>query len=256
MPVTDWDGVEYRRVSSLQQWLADRALRDLDLSGVRSLIDIGCGDGRITAEIAARVPGATVVGLDASPRMIAAAATTPGSEAVRYEVGDVLTMAYVDDFDCAVSFNALHWVVDQAAALSRIAAALHRPGRALLVLVGGGERPSLERVAMEVTGTIAWRAAFSGFSPPFVHPTADELGATARSAGLTVVDQTVEDLSWDFGTTEAFTAWCAVGFGAWTDRLPEAARDDFVRDVVDAYRAATGSSSVFRFMQLRSTLRS
>jgi trans-aconitate 2-methyltransferase len=88
-----------------------------------------------------------------------------------------------------------------------------------------------------------------------VHPTADELAATARTAGMTVVDQVVDDLSWDFGSTEAFTAWCAVGFGAWTDRLPEAARGDFVQDVVDAYAAATGSSSVFRFMQLRSTLR-
>ena len=50
--VSDWDGVAYRRVNNLQQWLADRALDDLDLDGVQNLLDVGCGDGRITALVA------------------------------------------------------------------------------------------------------------------------------------------------------------------------------------------------------------
>mgnify|MGYP001064828561 FL=1 len=68
--MADWDGTEYREVSDLQQWLADRALDGLNLDGVRGLLDIGCGDGLITAEIARRIVAADVVGLDPSPRMI------------------------------------------------------------------------------------------------------------------------------------------------------------------------------------------
>jgi trans-aconitate 2-methyltransferase len=89
--VTDWDGVEYRKVKTLQQWLADRALSGLDLHAVGSLLDIGCGGGRITAEIAARIRKATVVGLDPSPHMIAIA---PTHGSLSFELGDVCLMIW------------------------------------------------------------------------------------------------------------------------------------------------------------------
>jgi trans-aconitate 2-methyltransferase len=249
--MTDWQGSEYRRVNSLQQWLAARALVALDLEGVRSLLDVGCGDGRITAAIAERIPDAKVVGIDPSPGMISVA---PVSTGVSFQVGDVGSMAFVDAFDAVVSFNALHWALDQEQALMRIAAALRRPGWALLVLVCAGERPSLELVAMQVAAGEAWRRYFSGFAPPFVHPRVTTWSDTARSCGLDVDSVVVDDLSWDFGSTDAFIAWCTVGFGAWTSRLPTRSRTAFVTDVAAAYEAATGSSQIFQFMQLRAKL--
>lgn len=144
--VTDWDGVEYRKVNTLQQWLADGALASLDLEGVGSLLDIGCGDGQITADIAARIPEATVVGLDPSPRMIAIA---PAIGSLTFELGDVCSMTYTQHVDAVVSFNALHWVLDQRRALQRIAAALRPAGWAKLIFVCRGARPSLEDVAMQ-----------------------------------------------------------------------------------------------------------
>ena len=165
--MSDWDGSEYRKVSDLQQWLADRALDGLNLDGVRSLLDIGCGDGRITAEIARRIAAATVVGLDPSPRMISIA---PAGRNLTFELGDVYSMTYQSTFDAVVSFNALHWVLDQRLALSRIAAALRPSGWAFLVFVCAGERPSLESVAMKVVRGTAWQRYFEDFDAPFIHP--------------------------------------------------------------------------------------
>jgi trans-aconitate 2-methyltransferase len=249
--MTDWDGTEYRQVSDLQQWLADRALDGLDLDGVRSLLDVGCGDGRITAEIARRIPEADVVGLDPSPRMISVA---PARGRLTFELGDVSTMGYESRFDAVVSFNALHWALDQRAALSRIAAALRPSGWALLVFVCAGERPSLESVAMQIVRSPRWQSSFEGFEVPFVHPDVATWTNIAESCGLRVVDTTVDDLSWDFGSRDRFVRWCSVGFGGWTDHLPASAGAAFVRDVVDAYAQATGSESVFRFLQLRAQL--
>ncbi len=249
--MADWDGSEYRRVSDLQQWVADRALDGLDFDGVHSLLDIGCGDGRITAEIARRIPDADVIGLDPSPRMISIA---PAAGKLRFELGDVRTMTYLDQFDAVVSINALHWVVDQRLALSRIAAALRPSGWAFLIFVCAGERPSLESVAMQVLRSSAWQRYFSDFEAPFVHPDVDAWTDTAKSCGLRVMEATVDDLQWDFESRDRFSRWCAVGFGAWTDALPAGARNAFVRDVVDAYEEATGSASVFRFLQLRARL--
>ncbi|MBF6557443.1 MAG: methyltransferase domain-containing protein [Acidimicrobiales bacterium] len=246
-----WDGSEYRKVNGLQHWLADRAMSELDLDGVHSLLDVGCGDGRITATIADRLPGATVIGIDPSPRMVSVA---PSSDAVSFLVGDVCSMTFDGAFDVVVSFNALHWVLDQHGALTRIASALRRPGRALLVLVCAGERPSLEHTATRVAGAESWRRYFTDFSVPFAHPTPTAWAEMVSDCGLTASDTVVDDLSWDFVSTDAFAAWCTVGFGAWTERLPSDCIGPFVADVIRAYEATTGSSQILRFLQLRARL--
>lgn len=245
--MTSWDGAEYRRVNTLQQWLAARALADVDLDGVHSLLDVGCGDGRVTQQLAARIPDGRCVGLDPSPGMIAVAPSGPG---LAFEVGDVVAMTVTDEFDLVVSFNALHWVPEQRAALSAIASSLHRPGRALLVFVCAGPRPSVEDVAMAVTRSEPWAAAFDGFVAPYVHPEPEVWRSDVAAAGMRVDDVRIDDLAWDFGSREAFTAWCTVGFGGWTSRLPDEAVPEFMAQVVDAYAAATGSDQTFRFMQL------
>ena len=219
----------------------------MDLTGVTSLLDVGCGDGRVTQSLAERVPGGPCVGIDPSPGMIAVA---PASGNLTFEVDAVETMRFDDEFDLVVSFNALHWVTDQRRALSAVRTALHLGGRAVLVFVCGGPRPSVEDVAMLVTATPRWRGSFAGFSAPFVHPDPEQWQRDARFAGLRVEDVRVDDLSWDFGSRDAFATWCAVGFGGWTGDLTSEEGSAFVDQVVDAYAEATGSDHVFRFMQL------
>ncbi|HEX4431217.1 MAG TPA: class I SAM-dependent methyltransferase [Frankiaceae bacterium] len=248
---TDWDGLEYRQVSGMQQWLAERALAGVGLDGVRSVLDIGCGDGRITTTLAARIPGARVVGVDPSPGMIAAA---PATSAVEFRIGDVLDERFSAEFDLVVSFNALHWVLDTARALRSIASALQPGGRALLVLVCAGERPSLEDVAMRVTAGPPWRDQFAAFQRPYEHPQPQRWNELAEAAGLQEVTTRVEDLTWDFGDRQSMARWCAAGFGAWTALLPSAQKQAFVDDVVDAYAEVAGSDQLLRFMQLRSLL--
>ena len=126
--VADWDGQSYREVSALQMWVATRSLAGVAMAGDERVLDLGCGDGRITAAVAEQLPDGSILGIDPSPRMIAAAGMF-SSPRLRFAVGDVLSMGFRDEFDVVVSFNALHWVPDQHAALTRIRAALHNgPG--------------------------------------------------------------------------------------------------------------------------------
>ena len=64
--MTEWNAREYYQRSALQKWLADKSLTGLDLGGSERVLDIGCGDGKITAEIAERLPSGSVVGVDPS----------------------------------------------------------------------------------------------------------------------------------------------------------------------------------------------
>ena len=78
--MTEWDASGYARISGLQQAMASEVLALLDLKGSERVLDVGCGNGKVTAEIASRVPDGTVLGVDSSAEMIASARHQFGPE--------------------------------------------------------------------------------------------------------------------------------------------------------------------------------
>ena len=255
----DWNAAQYTQHSSLQEAMAAEVLALLDLQGGERVLDVGCGDGRITARIADRVASGTVVGVDASPDMIAHAAREYGPGAaharanLRFEVADARALPFDAAFDLLVSFNALHWVHEQGAALRAIAAALVPAGRAQLRMVTRGTASSLEEVAEATRKEPRWAAHFAAFEDPYLRLTADEYAALAAETGLEVLAVRTQAKAWNFHTDAAFFGFCSAGFGAWTQRLPEAQHRAFIESVIRAYRAATnagpGDANTFRFYQ-------
>ena len=95
--MTEWNARNYYRQSSLQQAMAEEALGLLTLEGTESILDVGCGDGKITAEIATRLTRGMVLGVDPSHEMIAFASSHFGSLGqanLRFEVADVRYLPY------------------------------------------------------------------------------------------------------------------------------------------------------------------
>ena len=259
--MTEWNASEYYRRSALQKWLADKSLAGLDLRGGERVLDVGCGDGKITAEIAERLPSGAVVGVDPSTAMIEFAREHFLADHMNlsFVVGDATRLTYPDAFDLVVSFNALHWVPDQAAALRCIREALRPTGRALLQLVSRGVRKSLEAVIEETRDDPRWSRYFLGYHRPYLHMPPDEYRLLAESCGLRVdhVDVVLE--AWDFGSRAAFADFGEVTFVEWTRRIPAAERREFIADVLDRYqRLGDGSAAdaaVFHFYQMRIALR-
>src|SRR5262249_49757635 len=106
--MTEWNASEYAQRSGLQKAMAAEVLALLDLEGSERVLDIGCGDGKIPAEIAARVPRGAVVGVDASRDMIAFASSHFGPRVrpnLRFEVADARVLPFRNDFNLVVSFN-------------------------------------------------------------------------------------------------------------------------------------------------------
>lgn len=268
IPVTqahdDWNAAQYTQHSSLQEAMAAEVLALLVLRGDERVLDVGCGDGRITAQIADRVSSGSVLGVDASADMIAHASRQYGPGApqaranLRFEVADARALGFNAAFDCLVSFNALHWVHEQASALVGIAAALAPAGRAQLRLVTRGPATSLEEVAEATRKLPRWAAHFEAFEDPYLRLTADQYAALAVQCGLRVLAVHTAAKAWNFRTDEAFFGFCNAGFGAWTQRLPEAQRRGFVEAVIRAYRVAKhdgpDEANTFRFYQSDITL--
>jgi trans-aconitate 2-methyltransferase len=259
--MTEWNAPAYARIAGLQETMAAEVLELLDLKGTERVLDLGCGNGKVTARIAARVPRGEVVGVDASARMIALAssqfppATIPN---LHFETHDIRKLPFRAEFDVVVSFNALHWITDQAVALSSMRTAMKPDGLAQLRLVPAGKRKSLENVIEETRLSSRWVQYFDGFHDPYLHLTPEEYGALAEENGLRVGWLHAADKAWDFKSRSAFVEFGSVTFVEWTRFIPEGERISFINDVLDRYQVIAadqpGQENVFRFYQLDVTL--
>ncbi len=258
-PTDTWSGDDYARHSSLQEAMADEVLSPLQLRGDEQVLDVGCGDGRLSARVAAMLPRGQVLGVDASPDMVAHAQRQFGANTypnLHFEVADARTLVFGPIFDLVLSFNALHWIAQpaqQSAALRGIGHALKPHGQARIRLVTRGELASLEETAEAVRREPQWAGDFAGFNDPYLRLDADAYAALAAEAGLRVRSCHSAMKRWDFGSDEAFYGFCNAGFGAWTQQLPQARRQDFVEQVMRRYEAlidaAFGERHTFHFMQ-------
>src|SRR5580693_224613 len=108
-----WNAADYAANSVVQQSWAREIIARLKLRGDEHVLDVGCGDGKVTAEIARAVPRGSVTGMDASPQMIEFAKKNfPTTEFpnLRFRVMDARKIKFDRQFDVAFSNAALHWV--------------------------------------------------------------------------------------------------------------------------------------------------
>jgi trans-aconitate 2-methyltransferase len=255
--MTEWHASDYHNQSGLQKAMAEEQLSLLSLEGTERILDLGCGDGKITAEIATRVPRGSVLGVDPSRDMVAFASSRFGAPAhpnLRFEVADARSLSYRSEFDLVVSFNALHWVPEQRSALQAIGAALKPGARAILRFVSQGERKCLEDVIEEVRQRGRWADYFPGFRRPYIHFTPEEYRSLAEGCGFRVLALRVQDKAWDFETREGFLAFAHATFVEWTRCLPESECQAFIVEVLDQYRAVASESpqdaNTFKFYQM------
>jgi trans-aconitate 2-methyltransferase len=259
--MTEWDASGYDRISGLQQAMAKEVLALLKLKGSERVLDVGCGNGKVTAEIASRVPDGTVLGVDSSVDMIASARHHFGPEVrpnLRFEVADARQLPFRQEFDLVVSFNALHWIPEQGHALRSIRSALKSGGTAQLRLVPAGKRKSLENVIEETRLSPRWAHYFHGFKDPYLHLTPERYQALAEQNGFHTRHVHTQARVWDFQYRSAFFAFGSVTFVEWTQFIPEAEHPAFVSDVLDRYQLVVtdraGEENTFKFYQMAITL--
>lgn len=259
--MTEWNAADYAERSALQKAMAEEVLALLELNGSERVLDVGCGDGKVTAEISARLSGGMAVGIDSSENMIEFADQHFGAVTAAnlfFGVADARRLPFLEQFDLVVSLNALHWVREQDAALSSIHDAMKPGGAAQLRLVAAGERKSLENVVGETCRSFRWVRYFRDFHDPYLHLAPEQYAATAERNGLSVRRIHTEAKAWDFKSRSAFVAFSEVCCIEWTQLLPEADRPAFLIDVLDRYRSVAvdqpGEENTFKFYQMDITL--
>ncbi|HET7053010.1 MAG TPA: methyltransferase domain-containing protein [Solirubrobacterales bacterium] len=131
----EWDAETYDQVSDPQFSWGMEVLERLELRGDEDVVDAGCGSGRVSEQLLARLPNGHLTAVDGSAAMIAKARERLG-EGVDYVVADLAELEMAEPVDLVFSTATFHWLLDHDRLFARLRAAL-RPGGRLVAQCGG-----------------------------------------------------------------------------------------------------------------------
>ena len=241
-----WNADDYARHSEAQQAWARELTAKLALTGDEELLDIGCGDGKVTAELAALVPQGSVVGLDSSEAMIGLASSSFPSDRypnLTFIKGDARRLHFSNRFDRIFSNAALHWVLDHRPVLAGMFQALRSGGLVVAQMGGLGNAAGVVSAVDALVRQDAWQKFFADFSFPYGFYGPDEYEPWLEEAGFAI--RTIELIAKDMvhNDRQAFTGWVRTTWLPYIDRVPENLRERFIDGVVDKYLASHPSDN-------------
>ena len=242
---------EYKRHSKLQYDFAHSMLKSTGINETDKILDIGCGDGKITADIARMVPCGRVIGIDISSQMIHYAIrehTPTTSDNLDFMVMDAETNVFRSQFNMVVSFCCLHWVKNQLSALKGIKAALVENGCAVLLVPLRHEE--LYTAIESVIESEKWRHYFTGYNNPHVFFTKEKYSALLDQAGLAPSLLEEKTMSYSFRTQVEMEMFLK----AWLPhirQIPLSQQDYFMRGIGNKFLSIIPASSAAITMPLR-----
>lgn len=217
---------------------AQELIPKLKLKGDETLLDIGCGDGKITANLAQYLPKGKVVGIDSSNQMINLAKSTFPNEQypnLTFQLMDAQNITFQEEFDLAFSNAALHWIINQKKVLLGVQRSLKSQGRLLFQMAGKGNVQAIIEILDELLVLPEWKSYFAGFMFPYAFCTPEEYRALLIEAGLEPlrVDRFPKDMK--FNGAEGIVGWIRTTWLPFTERVPIERQNDFIKQIVNRY---------------------
>lgn len=232
MTARSWDACSYHSVSGPMVEMAARVVSRLDLRGDETVIDAGCGTGRVTALLLERLPAGRVLALDADPDMLRVARETLArhGERATVEQCDLLALGLVAVADAVLSTATFHWVLDHDLLFANLHRALRAGGQLVAQCGGAGNVAGVLRAADAVSARDEWRRWFEGWTRPMRYETAEATAARLEGAGFVDVRCWLEPNP--VTPDEPHEYLSTIVLGAHAERLPAGHRARFVDEVI------------------------
>lgn len=249
--MTDWDAATYDRVADPQEEWGREVLTRLELAGDETVLDAGCGSGRVTRHLVERLPRGRVIGLDSSPSMIERARENLAELGDRVELGvaDLRQLEVADPVDAIFSNATFHWILDHQGLFNRLCAAL-RPGGALEAQCGGeGNVAEWTRAIEAVEGDERFAPYLRGMLPTYYFASVGDTWARLDRAGFDVRDVWVEEKV--VSPPEPRDYVRSVGSAKLLERLPPRLHDEFI----DAVLGSMARPLTLRYVRLNISAR-
>ena len=251
-----WDAQEYEKHSQGQQKWARELIEKISLNGTENVLDLGCGDGKVTAEISKLVRKGSIIGIDNSAAMIKLA-TDRHSVAIypnlSFKEMDAGNLKFDDRFDLIFSNAVLHWVKDQKPVIKGMFKSLKHGGRVLLQMGGKGNAAEIVEVLSELQTKKKWHTYFNGFDFPFYFPGKNEYEALLLDCGFTLNRIELIPKKMDHTGITALKGWIRTTWLPYTERVPEEKRERFIDIVSKKYieRYSANSNGIINVQMVR-----
>jgi trans-aconitate methyltransferase len=234
----NWNADEYARHSKAQQVWARELIAKLHLLGSENVLDIGCGDGKVTAEIAQAIPTGSILGVDSSTSMIELAQQKFSADRyanLNFQIADARALPFDQEFDIVFSNAALHWIRDHKTVLDGIYKSLRSDGRILLQMGGRGNAAGILSVLEDMINKVSWADYFNDFDFPYGFHNDRDYKIWLKKAGFHSIraDLIPKDMAHN-GTAE-LVGWIETTWLPYTQRIPESQRDTFIGELVENY---------------------
>jgi len=229
-----WEGDEYAKNSQSQKSSAEDFMENLQLEGIQTILDVGCGDGKITAALAKALPKGSVVGVDISSSMIECALKTFGNrENLTFEIQDAAELHFQERFDLITSSTVLQWVPKQAKVLEGFEKAL-KPGGKIWIQIPMGLPLAMQQALDKTLSNKRWKTYFTDFSPPWRFYQLEEYRTLLVNANLTPMHLGITTKHEVFPSRTAFQGFLGQWF-PYLRPLPADLKEVFLTELLDNY---------------------
>jgi len=225
----DWDATTYDRVSGPQQGMAGPVIDRLELRGDETLLDAGCGSGKVTARLIDLLPRGRVIAVDAAPSMVALAREALAGRATVLQ-SDLVDLELDEQVDAVFSNAVFHHIADHARLFERLRATL-KPGRRLVAQCGGeGNIATFSALARGVAAREPWAEHLAGWRGPWHFASPEDTERRLLEAGFSEARCWLEP--WPVAPDEPAAYLESVCLGPFLDTLPDDLRRGFLAEVL------------------------
>lgn len=233
-----WNAELYQNTSALQFRLGLVTIERLDPRNGERILDVGCGNGGVTIELAERIPRGRVTGVEASAEMAAKAMENIarlGIANVEIINVDALEIRFDNEFNAVFSNSAIHWISDLETMYGLIYRAL-RPGGRIMIQTGLKEKSALSATVIELIGTEPYDARFKGLKLPWRFLTEEENRDILQKTGFTEIGLESFNNSFQFQRIEELAGYLeSAPMVPFLPLLPGGEREKFREDFVRTY---------------------
>ncbi|MDD5359186.1 MAG: methyltransferase domain-containing protein [Sulfurovaceae bacterium] len=227
---TSWDPNKYNVNSKGQAIWAKELIDKIGIEGYESILDIGCGDGKITEDLAQITTG-EVVGIDFDQNMVDFAKEI--YKKPTFIQMDAQNINFENRFDIVFSNAALHWVQDHKAVVNGIYKALKRNGKAILQMGGEGNAKDVFEALEKITPNYAkylqgYKSPYRFCSDIYYNDLLGQVGFSKYNAKLIQKDMVHDDVT-------AFKGWLETTWFPFIDRIPKSLKETFLKEWIDTY---------------------